>query len=113
MTRADREDMVVISMGIEALLECVRQTETWWRVRGDHAGLRRTQQLAGAILATRRRFFRDDSDADTQIAEALIVAEGLREAARQCQEGQAALHARLVGGAEVIEQLCRAREVRL
>jgi hypothetical protein len=111
MTRADRADMVVISMGIEALLACVRQTETWWRVRGDHAGLRRTQQLAGAILTTRRKFFADESDADAQVTEALIVAEGLREAARQCQEGQAALHARLIAGAEVIERLCRSREV--
>lgn len=48
-------------------------------------------------------------DSDEQIAEAFIVAEGLREAAKQCQ---AALHARLVGGAEVIERLCRSREVR-
>lgn len=111
MTRADREDMVVISMGIEALLACVRETETWWRVRGDHAGLRRTQQLAGAILTTRRKFFVDDSGTDAQVTEALIVAEGLREAARQCQEGQAALHARLIGGADVIERLCRSREV--
>lgn len=111
MTRADRQDMVVISMGIEALLACVRETETWWRVRGDHAGLRRTQQLAAAILMTRRKFFADDSDADAQVTEALIVAEGLREAARQCQEGQAALHARLIEGAKVIERLCRSREV--
>lgn len=111
MTRADRDDLLVINMGIEALLECVRQTETWWRVRGDQAALRRTQLLAGAILKTRRKFF-VESDADAQIAEALIVAEGLREAARHCQEGQAALHARLIGGAEAIEQLCRLREVR-
>jgi len=46
-----------------------------------------------------------------QVAEALIIADGLREAARQCQEGQAALHARLTGGAEVIERLCRSRDV--
>lgn len=111
MTRADRDDMIVISMGIEALLECVRQTEGWWQVRGDQAGLRRAQLLAEAILKTRRKFF-THSDADAQIAEALIVAEGLREAARQCQEGQAALHARLIGAAEVIERLCRSREVR-
>lgn len=51
-------------------------------------------------------------DSDEQIAEAFIVAEGLREAVKQCQEGQAALHKRLVGGAEVIERLCRSREVR-
>lgn len=111
MNRATREDMVVISMGIDALLESVRQTETWWRVRGDSAALRRTQQLGNAILATRRKFFADTSDADVQIAEALIVAEGLRDAARQCKEGQAALHARLIGGAEIIERLCRSREV--
>jgi len=112
MNRATREDMVVVSMGIEALLECVRQTETWWLVRGDSAALRRTQQLADAILTTRRKFFADDDSSDAQVAEALVVAEGLREAARQCQEGQAALHARLIGGAAVIERLCRSREVR-
>lgn len=112
MSHADRDDMVVIEMGIEALLECVRQTEVWWRVRGDTAALRRTQQLGKAILTTRRKFFADASDSDVQIAEALIVADGLRDAARQCKEGQAALHARLVGGAETIEQLCRCREVR-
>lgn len=111
MNRATREDMVVISMGINALLESVRQTETWWRVRGDSAALRRTQLLGNAILATRRKFFGDASDSDVQIAEALIVAEGLRDASRQCKEGQAALHARLVGGAEIIERLCRSREV--
>jgi hypothetical protein len=112
MNRADRDDMLVISMGIDALLECVRQTEEWWRVRGDGAALRRTQQLGNAILTTRRKFFVDAGDSDVQIAEALIVAEGLRDAARQCKEGQAALHARLVGGAETIEQLCRCCEVR-
>jgi hypothetical protein len=111
MTRANREDMVVISMGIDALLDCVRHTETWWRVRGDSAALRRTQRLAGAIRTTRRKFFAEDGSAGIQTTEALIVAEGLRDAARQCQEGQAALHARLVGGAETIERLCRSREV--
>lgn len=111
MTRANREDMVVINMGIDALLDCVRHTETWWRVRGDTAALRCTQQLADAIRTTRRKFFAEASSADVQTAEALIVAEGLREAARQCQEGQAALHARLTGGAETIERLCRSREV--
>ncbi len=112
MNRATREDMVVISMGIDALLESVRQTEMWWHVRGDNAALRRAQQLGNAILTTRRKFFAGASDADVQIAEALIVAEGLRDAARQCAEGQAALHARLIGGAETIERLCRSREVR-
>lgn len=112
MTRATRDDMIVINMGIDTLLECVRHTEAWWRSRGDSAALRRTQQLGHAILTTRRKFFARADDADAQIAEAFIVAEGLRETARQCQEGQAALHARLVGGAEVIERLCRSREVR-
>jgi hypothetical protein len=112
MTRADREDMILIGMGINALLECVRQTEVWWRVRGDGAALRRTEQLGSAILATRRKFFAEVSQPDTLIAESVIVAEGLREAARQCKEGQAALHARLIGGAETIERLCRARELR-
>jgi hypothetical protein len=112
MNRATRDDMVVISMGIDALLESVRQTEAWWRVRGDSAALRRAQQLGNAILATRRKFFAEASDTDIQIAEAIIVAEGLRDAAKQCKEGQAALHARLVGGAETIERLCRSREVR-
>lgn len=111
MNRATREDMVVISMGIDALLESVRQTETWWRVRGDSAALRRAQQLGNTILATRRKFFADAGDSDVQTAEALIVADGLRDAARQCKEGQAALHARLVGGAETIGRLCRSREV--
>ncbi|MGE3667313.1 MAG: hypothetical protein AB7G51_11930 [Steroidobacteraceae bacterium] len=111
MTRATREDMIVIHMGIDTLLECVRHTEAWWRSRGDAAALRRTQQLGHAILTTRRKFFARTDDGDAQIAEALIVAEGLRDAARQCQEGQAALHARLNGGAEAIERLCRSREV--
>jgi len=110
MTRVSREDMVVISMGIDTLLECVRHTEAWWRSRGDSAALRRTQELGNAIVATRRKFFVEPGDSDLQVAEALIIAEGLREAARQCQEGQAALHARLTGGAEVIERLCRSRE---
>lgn len=107
MTRANREDMVVISMGLNALLDCVRQTEDWWRVRGDSAALRRTHQLSEAIRATHQKFFKDSTSPGDQIAEALFVAEGLREAARHCQEGQAALHERLIGGAEVIERLCR------
>jgi hypothetical protein len=111
MTRVSREDMVVISMGIDTLLECVRHTEAWWRSRGDSAALRRTLELGNAIMATRRKFFVDPGGSDLQVAEALIIAEGLREAARQCQEGQAALHARLTGGAEVIERLCRSRDV--
>jgi len=111
MTRVNREDMIVINMGIDTLLECVRHTEAWWRSRGDSAALRRTQELGNAIVTTRRKFFVDPGDSDLQVAEALIIADGLREAARQCQEGQAALHARLTGGAEVIERLCRSRDV--
>ena len=78
--------------------------------RGGSSPLRRTQQLASSILATRRKLFASAGDSDIQTAEALIVAEGLREAARHCKEGQATLHARLTGGAEVIERLCRLRE---
>lgn len=112
MTRATREDMVVIGMGINTLLECVRQTEAWWRIQGDGSALRHTERLGNAILATRRKFFAEVVQPDAHVAEARIVAEGLREAAKQCKEGQAALHARLIRGAEMIERLCRAREVR-
>lgn len=111
MTRTNREDMVVIRMGIDALSDCVRHTEAWWRMRGDTTALRRTQQLADAIRTTRRKFFAEEDNSDDQIAEALIVAEGLREAARQCHEGQAALNARLTGGAATIERLCRSCEM--
>jgi len=111
MTRTTRRDMIVINMGIDTLLECVRQTEAWWRSHGDEEALRCTRQLGTAILTTRRKFFVDFDNADTQVAEASIVAEGLREAAKQCHEGQAALNARLIGGAEVIERLCRSLEV--
>lgn len=109
MNGVTAQDMVVISMGIDTLLECVRRTEDWWRECGDEAALRRAQRLGHAIRATRRKFFPEDADFDLQISEALIVAEGLREAARQCKEGQAALHARLAGGADTIERLCRSR----
>lgn len=112
MSGVTAQDMLVISMGIDTLLECVRQTEAWWRVCGDDAALRRAQRLGSAIRSTRRKFFPEDADSDVEIAEALIVAEGLREAARQCKEGQAALHARLVGGAATIERLCHSRELR-
>lgn len=112
MNGVTAQDMAVISMGIDTLLECVRQTEAWWRVCGDDAALRRAQRLGAVIRTTRRKFFPEEADSDVQVAEALIVAEGLREAARQCKEGQAALHARLAGGADTIERLCRSREVR-
>jgi len=105
MKHADREDLLVIGMGINALLESVRQTEAWWRVHGDGAALRRTRLLGRVILATRQKFF---SHADTdEITEALLVVDGLRDAARQCTDEQAALQARLIAGAEVIERLCR------
>lgn len=109
MSRTTEEDMLVIRMGIDTLLEGVRQSEVWWRACGDSAAVRRAQQLANAVIATRRKFFPEDN-ADVYVAEALIVADGLREAARQCREGQGALHARLIGGAQVIEQLCRSRD---
>ena len=111
MSRTTREDMIVISMGIDALLESVRKTETWWQAVGDRAALRRTQILGNAILATRRKFFAEDKDFEVRIAEARLVADGLRDAARQCHEGQEALHARLIGGAQMIERLCHSREV--
>lgn len=111
MTQTTREDMIVIRMGIDTLLECVRQTECWWRCCGDGVAVRRAQQLANAIVTTRRKFFPEDRETELQIAEALVVADGLRDAAKQCREGQSALHARLVGGAEAIERLCRSREM--
>jgi hypothetical protein len=112
MNQTDREDMLVISMGIDALLEHVRRTEAWWELRGDRTALQRTQQLGDSVLATRRRFFGDEKHGDPQIAEALAVARGLRDAAKLCREGQPALNARLTGAAEMIECLCRSREVR-
>jgi hypothetical protein len=110
MKHADRDDLLVIGMGLNALLESVRQTEAWWRLHGDGGTLRRTRLLARVILATREKFF-PHADID-DITESLIVADGLRDAARQCTEEQAALEARLIAGADVIERLCRPREVR-
>ena len=107
MKHADRDDLLIIGMGLNALLESVRQTEAWWRLQDDGACLRRTRLLRRVILATRRKFF-PDADPDG-IMEALIVAGGLRDAARQCPDEQAALQERLLAGAEVIERLCRAR----
>lgn len=37
MRSVDLENMVVISVGVDALLSCVRNTEARWRVRGDSA----------------------------------------------------------------------------
>ena len=104
MTPIDREDLLVIGMGIGALLESVRQTEEWWRIHGDRTALRRTQLLGRMILATRQKLFPGvDSH---EINEALLVADGLRDAARQCSPQHPALQARLVAGAEIIERLC-------
>lgn len=110
MKHADRDDLLVIGMGLNALLESVRQTEAWWRVHGDGAALRRTRLLARVILATRQKFFPNEDI--KEITAALIVADGLRDAARQCSEEQSALQARLIAGAEVIERLCCSRRER-
>ena len=109
MTDPTQEDMAVIRMGIDVLLECVQQTEKWWCARNHAAALKDAHVLADAIRTTRRKVFLDDAKPG-EIIEALIVANGLRDAARQCAEGQAALSARLNGGAEIIERLCRSRE---
>ncbi|MBM0108596.1 hypothetical protein JM946_28015 [Steroidobacter sp. S1-65] len=45
MTRASREDMVVLSMGLNTLLASVRQTEAWCRSQGDMALLRRKRSI--------------------------------------------------------------------
>jgi len=111
MMRTTRQDMIVISMGIDALLECVRQTEVWFRGQGDAAALHRTEQLLMAIHSTRRKFFGREETIDGRVTEARMVAEGLRDAALQCHEGQAALHARLVSAAKVIEEMCRTKEL--
>lgn len=110
MAHADREDMVIIGLGIDALIESTHQIEAWCRLRGDEAALQRVQELERAVRKTRRKFFPEKTKLDVQIDQALIVAEGLREAARQCQEGQAALHARLIVGADTIERLCSVRD---
>jgi len=102
--------MAIISMGIELLIESTHQMEAWWRLRGDNASLQRTQELGQAIRKTRRKFFPEKTSSDVQISQALVVADGLREAARHCNEGQTALHARLIVAAATIERLCRARD---
>ena len=108
MTRPSREDMVILSMGINMLLACVRQTEAWWQSQGDAASVRRTRLLTHAILATRRNFFahRGPGEANDDITEALFIADGLRDGAQQCHEGQGTLHEQLLRGAEAIERLC-------
>jgi hypothetical protein len=106
------ESLQIMRMGIETLLVSVLQTEAWWRLCGDNTSARRTQQLANTIRAMRQEFFADALESDIQIGAALAVAEGLREAALHCNEGQAALCTRLSGGADVIERLCRSRESR-
>jgi len=113
MTRASKEDMFVIRMGINTLLECVRQMEEWWKASGDTGTLRSTQRLGNVIAGIRQKFLPDGNDSDVQVGQALVIAEGLRDAAGQCTHSQAALQARLMGAAEAIERLCRSREVRL
>lgn len=111
MRHLSAEDLVVLSMSIDTLLACVRQTEAWSRFQNDGATLRRTRLLEHAIIATRRKFFADTdgAKANDDITKALFIADGLRDAAQQCHEGQGALHERLIGGAEIIERLCRPR----
>lgn len=109
MSRAKRNDMLLLSMGLSALLESVRLTESWWRAQGNDEALRRARELGHAVRETHQRFFAHTEHATDEIAEALFFAYGLRDAARQCQEGQDALHERLIGGAEIIERLCRSR----
>lgn len=77
MTRPRRDDMVVLSMGINTLLATVRQTEARWRLLGDAVSLWRTRLLIHAILATRCKFFTntDDVEAGHDITEALSVAD--------------------------------------
>lgn len=111
MITVSRQDILVIVMGIDTLLESVSRSELWWSAHGDSETCNRIHQLWAAILATRSKFVRED-ETRAQIARALFVADGLREAARHCNEGQAALHARLMGGAEAIEWLCRSRHSR-
>lgn len=108
--RANQKDMLIIRMGIDTLLECVRQTQIWWQTCGESEALRNTEQLRTTILATRRKFFTDAGDAHAQVAHAREVAEGLREAAKHCKEGQSALQTRLIGAAEMIERLCQLRD---
>ena len=109
MDQIDQQDMFVIRMGIEMLLECMRQVEAWWGEAGDNVTLRRTQQLANTIARTRSKFSPNDRAPGIDVSQALVVAEGLRGAASQCNVTQAALQARLIGGADTIELLCRTR----
>lgn len=102
-------DMLIIRMGMDALLMFVRQTAAWWRVGGDLATSHRMHQLESAITQTHRKLFADDKLFDIESTEAMLIAEGLRDAAKHCAEGQTELHARLIGGAETIERLCRIR----
>lgn len=108
MTHAKRDEMVIISMGLLVLLESVRQTEAWWRVHGDDEGLQRARELGQAVRAThQKKFFAHAYPSENDIAKGLVIADGLRDAAIQCHEGQGTLRERLVGGAEIIERLCR------
>ena len=109
MTRAKRDERVIIGMGLLVLLEAARQTETWWRVHGDDEGQQRARALGQAVRATHQKLFAHAYPFENDIAKGLVIAEGLREAAVQCHEGQGALRERLAAGAEIIERLCRSR----
>lgn len=108
MNPISRQDALIISMGIDSLLECLQHADRWQKACGDHVASVRTRQLVNTILTTRRKLVGGD-ETSAQSVNALSVAEGLRDAARQCREGQTALHARLMGGAAAIEWLCRLR----
>jgi hypothetical protein len=109
MTRAKRDEMVIIGMGLLVLLESVRETETWWRVHGNDEGLQRTRELGQAVRATHQKLFAHVYRSENDVAKGLVVADGLRDAAIHCHEGQGALRERLIGGADIIERLCRSR----
>ena len=102
-----QQDVTVIRMAVDTLLESVRQTERWWRADDVSVKRQQMQKPISAILATRRKFVKGD---EAGIDNALMVAEGLREAALHCSEGQAALHTRLITGADTIERLCRRKD---
>lgn len=103
MTNANRHDMVVISMDIDALLVCARQSEMWWRQRGDAA------RFSGRSSSAMRYARHGGSSLQTTTAPTPTSskhsssADGLNEAA---------LHTPPIGAAEVIERLCCSREAR-
>lgn len=101
MNPGNRQDMLVTRMGIDVLLEFATLSEKWWRVYGDGSALRSASELATAVRSTRRNLFGDIGHFSDEFASALIVAEGLREAAGHCNKDQGVLSARLTAAAEV------------